>query len=1073
MRIETTTHNVRNEHIADHPSTTPPQGVQNQDDEKFSPQHPKSHVEIRTQADYKQHGVQQLTTKNDNSEIQNPAIRNSKPDSTSRVSNALLDHNDDINMTDVVRRSASRRMRTSTSGTQAPPTKAARGELGPGTKDTDTPAAPTAAVPPSDDVIPRLGAVASNTTVIPRASAVIPMTTVNPRESVVTSMATATVNPRESVVTRRTTVMPRASAVNSMATPTATADKIVYDEKFYHKPKSPRNKRHKPPRDSFQHPHLTANTINHPLTSRIVQNVILHGMACAVSTTYNLHGERNYAQVPSDEEMCDEPDPSLHDDLNTSTRLRLRSVQSHKITKRLTERKLQEIQAKAWSVTVTKNDVIAAALRMRQGVAAGPDQVAPWLLRIAVEANHDQLIASMAASLFNKQGRGEFSAETGAIFCAGDGVGLFKTAKKKLSNQRPIVSSLSLRRWMCRAQAVNIRETLYPKVADHQLGVAPGGTQVAAHAMRHLRARCIREKKWIIALIDFKNAFNSFSRDLMLRQCAAHAPALLPVVQWLYSLPSDVMCRSGRIIECQSGTQQVCVFSNLVFALVIKFIEARTMTEGLAHQLFYWDDCALVGTPKAVAYAVDQIQQLTPHTNLELKYDKCHTYAPSKALYDEARALLCKAFNVYEDMNFEYLGIPIMDDDAAAEWFVAKTKEIKAVLDLFQQLEGRHEAFTLIKYCGAECKVNHLLASVPPRQTHKFIEHFDGEIRDQIRQIIDKPLSDVEWLRIKQPVFLGGMCLRTGMCSYYASYATSLMKTIAEVERVLGPCSCYDPHALAMCETFSQFAKCFGHEWSTNTLPRLLRSINPLRNQAFSTQLPPTIPTLGSKWETVVSNDSSFAILPPNAIPGDDDAPETKSPLGSSLRSRCETRRFTEIHHTLRQDPNAQLQFEASCGHNGHFWRGRLPLQYRGWLLESEVFAVAVKRCICADVISEHIDIVCPVCKSQFCDSKGYNQNACNLSNSFNTHHKQACNVISKRAAQKWKVTWEHSGDYDKKGDKFAKDAKHRKRSGKRPGDIAIHNMSPKYHADLIDYGRTHPMRQDSRAIACMYDGAG
>ena len=422
--------------------------------------------------------------------------------------------------------------KTTASGTRVPPTKGARCESVPGTQNTDIPTAPTTAVPPSDDVIPRIGAVASNSTVIPRASAVTPMTTVIPRESAVTSMTTTTVIPRESAVTSRTTVNPRESAVTSMATPTAAVDKIVYNEQFYRKPKSRRNKRSKlPPRDSFQHPHLTANTTNHSFTSRIVQNVILHGMACAASTTYNLPREQNHTRVPHDEEMCDEPDPSLHDDLNTPTMLRLRSVQPHKVTKRLTERKLQEIQAKAWSVTVTKNDVIAAALRMRQGVAAGPDQVAPWLLRIAVEANHDQLIASMAASLFNKPGRGEFSAETGAIFCAGDGVGLFKTAKKKLSNQRPIVSSLSLRRWMCRAQAVNIRETLYPKVADHQLGVAPGGTQVAAHAMRHLRARCISQKKWIIALIDFKNAFNSFSRDLMLRQCAAHALALLPVVQ--------------------------------------------------------------------------------------------------------------------------------------------------------------------------------------------------------------------------------------------------------------------------------------------------------------------------------------------------------------------------------------------------------------------------------------------------------------------------------------------------------------------------------------------------------------
>ena len=153
----------------------------------------------------------------------------------------------------------------------------------------------------------------------------------------------------------------------------------------------------------------------------------------------------------------------------------------------------------------------------------------------------------------------------------------------------------------------------------------------------------------------------------------------------------------------------------------------------------------------------------------------------------------------------------------------------------------------MIKYCGAQCKVNHLLASVPPRQTHTFVKHFDGEIRDQIRKIINKPLSDVEWLRIKQPVFLGGMCLRTGMCSYYASYATSLMKTRAEVERVLGPDSGYDPHALAMRETYSSFAKCFGQDWTTNTLPRLLRSINPLRNQAFNTQLPTIIPTLDSK----------------------------------------------------------------------------------------------------------------------------------------------------------------------------------------------------------------------------------
>ena len=87
----------------------------------------------------------------------------------------------------------------------------------------------------------------------------------------------------------------------------------------------------------------------------------------------------------------------------------------------------------------------------------------------------------------------------------------------------------------------------------NQLGVAlPKGAEIGAHALRQFINHKHTEDKLVLK-IDFKNAFNSIRRDVVLTKVQEHVPELYNMVWQAYSSKSFLYFGDSNIINSMEG----------------------------------------------------------------------------------------------------------------------------------------------------------------------------------------------------------------------------------------------------------------------------------------------------------------------------------------------------------------------------------------------------------------------------------------------------------------------------------------------------------------------------------------
>ena len=98
-----------------------------------------------------------------------------------------------------------------------------------------------------------------------------------------------------------------------------------------------------------------------------------------------------------------------------------------------------------------------------------------------------------------------------------------------------------------------MRETARDQLWPLQVGVGvPAGAEAAVHATNQALAAL---QLWAGCLkLDFRNAFNSVSRQAVLTAARPHMPELAPWVNWTYGCGSRL--RFGRVLHSTCGIQQ-------------------------------------------------------------------------------------------------------------------------------------------------------------------------------------------------------------------------------------------------------------------------------------------------------------------------------------------------------------------------------------------------------------------------------------------------------------------------------------------------------------------------------------
>ena len=95
---------------------------------------------------------------------------------------------------------------------------------------------------------------------------------------------------------------------------------------------------------------------------------------------------------------------------------------------------------------------------------------------------------------------------------------------KKDNGVRPIAIGLTLRRLAGKVIMGKLRDPCITLLHPHQTGVGmKRGAEIATHALRQFMGQEHREDK-VLVKIDFKNAFNTARRDVILRKVREETP---------------------------------------------------------------------------------------------------------------------------------------------------------------------------------------------------------------------------------------------------------------------------------------------------------------------------------------------------------------------------------------------------------------------------------------------------------------------------------------------------------------------------------------------------------------------
>ena len=117
--------------------------------------------------------------------------------------------------------------------------------------------------------------------------------------------------------------------------------------------------------------------------------------------------------------------------------------------------------------------------------------------------------------------------------------------------------------------------------------------------------------------IDFKNAFNTVSREAFLRACESKMPRLAAWARWCYQKPTNLQYEMDTL-ESSSGVQQGDAMGPLLFALVIQpMLEQLRGISGLDIVVAYLDDVVVAGSEEAVAAAYNIISSSAATTSLQ------------------------------------------------------------------------------------------------------------------------------------------------------------------------------------------------------------------------------------------------------------------------------------------------------------------------------------------------------------------------------------------------------------------------------------------------------------------------
>ena len=337
---------------------------------------------------------------------------------------------------------------------------------------------------------------------------------------------------------------------------------------------------------------------------------------------------------------------------------------------------------------------------------------------------------------------------------------------------RPIAAGNILRRiaskCACRLLQARIRSTF----GDEQLGVAcRGGAEHIIHTMRNTIDSHWNDQDFSILKVDFKNAFNSVDRGILLRECKQHFPDLFPWVEWCYGGQPILRYQWTEHVRSCAGVQQGDPLGPMLFCLVLHVLvrEIKDLCPLLLFLKWYLDDGTIAGPTSQVLRALELIKLRGPALGLNLNLAKCEVFSLdpdnlSNSVQDDVFGSLQFPHELTirsTTPNLVLLGAPLGDQDFCSEYVNKLRQKNRQLMSNLSQLEDPQIALQLLRTCLSYCKYVYISRTTSPQLVSASLRLCDDDIRACLENIAALQLPDPAWTQAQLSISNAGLGLRS------------------------------------------------------------------------------------------------------------------------------------------------------------------------------------------------------------------------------------------------------------------------------------------------------------------------
>lgn len=357
---------------------------------------------------------------------------------------------------------------------------------------------------------------------------------------------------------------------------------------------------------------------------------------------------------------------------------------------------------------------------------------------------------------------------------------------KSKDDIRPIAAGNVLRRVASKCACTLLLNRIRAVLGDFQVGVAcKSGAEKMIHTMRSVLLDHSADPDLAVLKIDFHNAFNNVSRDVILEQCQECLPELVPWVQWCYGSPSLLFYSSSLTLKSSTGVQQGDPLGPLLFCLALRPLIDHIREAGGNHLHFhrwYLDDGVIVGSAKVVLKTFIVIQSHGPSLGLHLNVKKCELFSPNVdnfaiELQDPGNAVAVHTFphelQRSTSLNFVLLGSPIGTDEFCSNYVSKLRVGNRRLLDRIVEIGDPQIGLHLLRTCASFCKYVYLCRTTPSRSIFDSLFECDKEIMDCLKRMAAVNLSMIDIELSSLSLSRGGLGLRFSSLHANAAFISS------------------------------------------------------------------------------------------------------------------------------------------------------------------------------------------------------------------------------------------------------------------------------------------------------------